>query len=78
MKILLVEIPTLNGTRWAVTWPTGTRLSGRRKRDRSGELLEGPEAPNMALLDWMLPGLDGIDVCRRIRKMERERLTSIP
>lgn len=23
----------------------------------------------MALLDWMLPGLDGIDVCRRIRKL---------
>jgi diguanylate cyclase (GGDEF)-like protein len=31
--------------------------------------LEAPEPPNMALLDWMLPGLDGIDVCRRIRKL---------
>ena len=33
------------------------------------KLLETPEPPNMALLDWMLPGLDGIDVCRRIRKL---------
>jgi len=23
----------------------------------------------MALLDWLLPGLDGIDICRRIRKL---------
>jgi diguanylate cyclase (GGDEF)-like protein len=29
--------------------------------------LEGPEPPNMVLLDWMLPDLDGIDICRRIR-----------
>ena len=33
------------------------------------KLLEAPDPPNMALLDWMLPGLDGIDVCRRIRKL---------
>ena len=38
------------------------------------KVLEGPEPPHMALLDWMLPGLDGIDVCRRIRKMG----TSVP
>jgi two-component system, cell cycle response regulator len=33
------------------------------------KLLEGPEPPTLVLLDWMLPGLDGIDVCRRIRKL---------
>jgi len=33
------------------------------------KLLEAPDPPKMALLDWMLPGLDGIDVCRRIRKL---------
>ena len=30
-------------------------------------MLEGSEPPNMVLLDWMLPDLDGIDVCRSIR-----------
>ena len=30
--------------------------------------LEEPNAPMLALLDWVLPGLDGIDVCRNIRK----------
>ncbi|OWK44395.1 response regulator transcription factor [Fimbriiglobus ruber] len=29
--------------------------------------LQGPNAPGIALLDWMMPGLDGTEVCRRIR-----------
>ncbi len=33
------------------------------------KLLEAPDPPHMALLDWLLPGLDGIDVCRRIRRL---------
>src|SRR5580765_1143465 len=33
------------------------------------DLLQKPEAPNLILLDWMLPGLDGIELCRRIRTM---------
>lgn len=32
-------------------------------------ILEGPNPPDLALLDWVLPGLDGIDVLRRIRKL---------
>jgi two-component system, cell cycle response regulator len=33
------------------------------------KLLEAPDAPNLVLLDWLLPGLDGLDVCRQIRKL---------
>ncbi|MBI3210532.1 MAG: diguanylate cyclase [Candidatus Solibacter usitatus] len=29
--------------------------------------LERPNAPELAILDWMMPGLDGVDVCRRLR-----------
>src|SRR5882724_7739117 len=31
-------------------------------------LLRGPQPPTLAVLDWFMPGLNGLDVCREIRK----------
>ncbi|RJX35150.1 MAG: DNA-binding response regulator [Desulfurivibrio sp.] len=31
--------------------------------------LQQPAAPRLAILDWMMPGLDGLEVVRRIRAM---------
>ncbi len=30
-------------------------------------ILEGDNAPSMALIDWMMPGLEGVEICRRVR-----------
>jgi diguanylate cyclase (GGDEF)-like protein len=30
-------------------------------------ILQGADAPSLAILDWMMPGMDGIDVCSRVR-----------
>jgi two-component system, cell cycle response regulator len=35
------------------------------------EALQQPTAPPMAILDWMMPGMDGIEVCRKLRGREQ-------
>ena len=34
------------------------------------EALQQPHPPSLAILDWMMPELDGIEVCRRARQTE--------
>ncbi|HLK51763.1 MAG TPA: diguanylate cyclase [Bryobacteraceae bacterium] len=41
------------------------------------EILEGKDAPQLAILDWMMPGADGPEVCRRVRAARREPYTYI-
>jgi len=36
------------------------------------QILERPDSPRIALLDWMMPGLDGLEVCQRVRRAARE------
>jgi sigma-B regulation protein RsbU (phosphoserine phosphatase) len=30
--------------------------------------LQAPDAPNIAVLDWMMPGMDGPEICRGVRE----------
>jgi len=34
--------------------------------------LEAENGPRLAILDWMMPGIDGVDVCRQVRSRGRE------
>ena len=70
MKILLVEDSVIDRRKveaclkeWSLDYivvDSGTEAA---------QILEQPDPPNMALLDWVLPGIDGIELCRKIRKI---------
>ncbi len=63
----------------------GSRIAVRRILEREGyevlEAADGHEAwrivsaaehPRLVILDWMMPGIDGVEICRKLRALERE------
>jgi DNA-binding response OmpR family regulator len=35
--------------------------------DEAWEALRAKDTPRLAILDWMMPGMDGVEICRRMR-----------
>lgn len=46
-----------------------------RNGEEAWRLLEQADAPRMAVLDWMMPGCDGIEVVRRVRAQKERPYT---
>jgi two-component system, cell cycle response regulator len=70
MKILLVEDSYVERRKlgaFLTEWGFDYQAVG--SGTEAVKLLEGANPPDLVLLDWLLPGLDGIDVLRRIRKL---------
>jgi diguanylate cyclase (GGDEF)-like protein len=42
---------------------------------KAWDALSAPEAPRLAILDWEMPGIDGEELCRRVRGLARESYT---
>jgi len=40
--------------------------------DQAWSILQRQASPSLAILDWMMPGLDGLELCRRLRQQARE------
>ena len=43
-----------------------------RDGNEAWEALQQPDGPQLAILDWMMPGLNGVDICRGVRAAGRE------
>lgn len=59
-RILLQKVLT----KWG--YDVVTAASG----EEAWNVLTGDNAPDLAVLDWMMPELDGVEVCRRIRALD--------
>jgi len=72
MKILLVEDSYIERRKvgaYLTEW--GLDYVGVGSGTEAIKVLEAPEPPDLAVLDWLLPGMDGIDILRRIRKFSQ-------
>src|SRR5439155_14748749 len=43
----------------------------------ASQILQGPDAPKLAVLDWLMPGLDGVQLCRQLREQKSDSYTYI-
>ncbi len=43
-----------------------------RSGTEAWRILQSEDAPRLAILDWMMPGMDGVEICRRVRSANRE------
>jgi two-component system, cell cycle response regulator len=48
------------------SWGFGVTLA--ESGSEAWQILEQPDSPKLVLLDWVLPDLDGIELCQRIRQ----------
>jgi DNA-binding response OmpR family regulator len=51
----------------AVTKKWGYEVLAAENGEEAWEMLHQPDAPNLMLIDWEMPKLDGIGLCKRIR-----------
>ena len=73
MKVLVAED---NGTMRIMVAGVLARWGHQAVTAADGEeawrIMQQPDAPRIALLDWEMPGIDGVEVCRRLRARESE------
>ncbi len=69
MKILIADDDSVSRRvlqRLLTKW--GYEVVAVEDGNAAWQRLKSSEAPRMALLDWMMPGLDGVEVCRELRR----------
>ncbi|MBI5017507.1 MAG: response regulator [Deltaproteobacteria bacterium] len=68
MRILIAEDdPTSRRVLEAVLARWGHEVVSTADGDEAWARLQEPEAPKLAILDWMMPGKDGVELCRLVR-----------
>jgi phosphoserine phosphatase RsbU/P len=74
MRVLIAEDDRISRRFLEHSLATSYEVSATADGDEAWAALEAPDAPRLAILDWVMPGLQGPEICRRIR----ERAEPIP
>jgi diguanylate cyclase (GGDEF)-like protein len=76
MKILIADDELVSRRMLqALLMKWGYEVISTEDGDRAWEVLQAPDAPRFALLDWMMPGRNGTELCRMLRKVRPEPYT---
>ena len=68
MKILVAEDSAVHRRLLKIELQScGYDVVMTRDGSEAWNILQVPEAPKLALLDWVLPGIDGVTLCQQIR-----------
>ena len=68
MKVLIAEDDSISRTvleSLLMKW--GYEVVVARDGTQAWDLLQQKDAPRLVVLDWMMPGIDGVEICRRLR-----------
>lgn len=70
MKILIAEDDHISRSILTGILPTwGYEVEAVSDGLQAFAQLTAPDAPKLAILDWLMPGLNGVDVCRQVRQL---------
>ncbi len=71
MKILIAEDNAFSRTLLKKTLTkAGYDVVAAENGDVAWEILQQDDPPKLALIDWMMPGLSGIELCQKIREID--------
>jgi diguanylate cyclase (GGDEF)-like protein len=71
MKVLIAEDDSISRRMleaFLVKW--GYQVMVATEGEETWRILQANDAPHLVILDWMMPGRDGIDICRSLRQQK--------
>ena len=69
MKILIAEDePAFRHLLEEILVKWGYEVVAARDGNEAWQALQSEGSPRLAILDWMMPGMDGVEICRKVRQ----------
>jgi sigma-B regulation protein RsbU (phosphoserine phosphatase) len=78
LRVLVADDdPVMRSVVTAILKKGGYQVQVATDGEQAWAALQRPDAPPLAVMDWMMPGLEGPEICRRVRGIETATPTYI-